>query len=118
MSPKENSKFLLNFNKKYFGINYDIGNSASLNYNMNDEFKYFGNRILNVHIKDRKKFGNTVRLGEGNANFKQLFMNLKKINYKGNLILQTARSKINKHLEEIKINLNYLKKIQNEIKQT
>ena len=116
--PKKLKSFIKKFNKKYFGINYDTGNSASLNYNMKDEFKYFGNRILNIHIKDRKKFGNTVRLGEGNANFKQLFMNLKKINYKGNLILQTARSKINKHLEEIKINLKFLKKIQNEIKQT
>ena len=42
-------------------------------------------------------------------------MNLKKNKLqKGNLILQTARSKINKHLEEIKINLKFLK-IQNEI---
>ena len=46
---------------------------------MNHEFKYYGKRILNVHIKDRKKFGNTVRLGQGNVNFKQLFMNLKKL---------------------------------------
>tara|TARA_Y100001936_G_C15981989_1_gene617280 strand:+ start:173 stop:1003 length:831 start_codon:yes stop_codon:yes gene_type:complete len=114
--PKKLGIFIKKFDRKYFGINYDTGNSASLNYNMNHEFKYYGNRILNVHIKDRKKFGNTVRLGQGNTNFKQLFTNLKKINYKGNLILQTARSKINKHLEEIQINLQFLKKIKNEIK--
>ena len=33
----------------------------------------------NVHIKDRKKFGPTVRLGDGNADFKELFKNLKKL---------------------------------------
>ncbi len=112
--PKKLSNFIKKFNTKYFGINYDLGNSASLNYDINEEFKYYGEYIRNIHIKDRKKFGNTVRLGNGNANFNKLFKNLRKINYKGNLILQTARSKINKHLEEIKINLDYIKKVQNE----
>ena len=72
-----------------------------------------GKYIYNIHIKDRKKFGNTVRLGHGNANFNKLFKNLKN-KLSRNLILQTARSKINKHLEEIKINLDFIKKIQNE----
>ena len=55
-----------------------------------------------------------MRLGDGNADFKELFKNLKKTNYKGNLILQTARSKNNKHVEEIITNLNYIKKFNNE----
>ena len=112
--PKKLSRFIKKFNILYFGVNYDTGNSASLNYDINEEFKYYGKYIFNVHIKDRKKYGNTVRLGYGNANFIKLFKNLKKMNYKGNLILQTARSKVNKHLEEIKINLAFIKKIQNE----
>ncbi len=112
--PRILGKFIKKFNINYFGINYDIGNSASFDYDMNEEFQSYGKYISNIHIKDRKKFGNTVRLGNGNANFKKLFLNLKKIKYKGNLILQTARSKKNKHLEEIKINLNYIRKIQNE----
>ena len=113
LPPLELKKFISLFDKKYFGINYDVGNSASLNYKINDEFKSYGNYIFNIHIKDRKKFGGTVRLGKGNANFKCLFKNLKKIDYKNNLILQTARSKTNKHMNEIKINLNYLKKFEN-----
>ena len=108
------AKFIKKLNSKYFGINYDVGNSASLNYNINKEFLSYGKFIKNVHIKDRKKFGTTVRLGDGNADFKKLFKNLKKINYKGNLILQTARSKSNKHIEEININLSYIKKFNNE----
>ncbi len=112
--PKKLSRFIRKFNIKHFGINYDTGNSASLNYDIDKEFKNYGKYIYNIHIKDRKKFGNTVRLGCGNSNFVKLFKNLKQINYKGNLILQTARSKINRHMEEIKINLDFIKKIQNE----
>ncbi len=112
--PRALCKFIKKFNKKYFGINYDTGNSASLNYDIDEEFNLYGKYIKNVHIKDRKKFGKTVRLGKGNANFSKLFKNLKMLKYKGNLILQTARSTKNKHLEEIKINLNYIKKLQNE----
>ncbi len=112
--PNVLGKFIKKFDRKFFGINYDTGNSASLNYNIDEEFSNYGKFIKNIHIKDRKKFGKTVRLGKGNSNFKKLFKNLKKIKYKGNLILQTARSKENKHLEEIKINLNYIRKFQYE----
>ena len=81
--------------------------------NIDEEFKHYGDRISNVHIKDRLKFGKTVRLGNGNVNFLKLFKNLKKIKYKKNLILQTARSKTNKHMDEIKINLKFLKRFHN-----
>ena len=64
-------------------------------------------------IKHRLKYGKTVRLGNGNANFLNFYKNLKKIKYKKELILQTARSKNNRHTEEIKNNLNYLKKFHN-----
>ncbi len=110
--PKKLKNFINLFDKRYFGINYDVGNSASLNYNMDNEFNLYGDRIYNVHIKDRLKYGKTVRLGNGNANFLKLFRNLKKIKYNKNLILQTARSKTNQHMNEIKINLEYLRKIQ------
>jgi len=111
--PQKLKRFIEKFDKKYFGINYDVGNSAGLGYNIDDEFRIYGKYICNVHIKDRLKQGKTVRLGRGNANFLKLYKNLKKIKYNRELILQTARSKNNRHLEEIKINLNYLKKFHN-----
>ncbi len=111
--PIKLKNFIKKFDKRYFGINYDSGNSASLNYNIDEEFKHYGDRISNVHIKDRLKFGKTVRLGNGNVNFLKLFKNLKKIKYEKNLILQTARSKTNKHMDEIKINLKFLKRFHN-----
>ena len=108
--PRKVLKFIKKLNQKYFGINYDIGNSASQNYNSFHEIKMYGKYIKNVHIKDRIKFGKTVRLGYGNANFDCVFNLLKKINYKGKFILQTARSPNNKHIDEIKINLKFLSK--------
>ena len=112
--PKKLKNFISNFNKNYFGINYDVGNSAALGYNIDEEFKCYGKYISNIHIKDRLKKGKTIRLGEGNANFIKLYKNLKRIKYTNDLILQTARSKNNQHMNEIKINLNYLRKFHNE----
>lgn len=111
--PKKLNKFIKNFDPNFFGINYDVGNSASLNYNIDDEFNFYGRYIYNIHIKDRVKNGSTVRLGRGNANFSKLFYNLRKIKYKGNLILQTARSQNNQHMNEVKKNLTFLNQFQN-----
>ena len=112
-SPKKLKNFIEKFDNRYFGINYDVGNSAGLDYKIDDEFRFYGKYIYNLHIKDRVKFGKTVRLGNGNADFIKLFKNLEKIKYTKNLILQTARSNNNRDIEEIKINLDYLKKFHN-----
>ena len=80
-----------------FGINYDIGNSAALGYSPIDEIFSYGPRIENVHVKDRKLHGTTVPLGKGNADFLAAFRALRKADYTGNLILQTARAEDNDH---------------------
>lgn len=97
--PQPLLEFVSNFNSKYFGINYDIGNSASLGFNPIKEFEAYGSRIINIHVKDRGLGGSTVPLGEGAADFKTIFNLLKDFNYSGNLIMQTARSSEGKHAE-------------------
>lgn len=92
LPPKEVSSFIYQLNPDTFGINYDIGNSASLGYEPKDEFFEYGQRVLNVHVKDRIYKGKTVPLGEGDANFEQVFSILSELGYQGNYILQTARS--------------------------
>ena len=104
--PKRLKKFISNFGKK-FGINYDSGNSASKGYSINDEKIYF-KRVYNIHIKDRYFKGKTVRLGQGDCDFKSLFFLLKNMKYKRNLILQTARSK-NNHVVEVNKNIKFIK---------
>ena len=80
-----------------FGINYDIGNSASLGYDPVEEIGAFGERIRNVHVKDRLRGGTTVPLGTGNANFPAAFAALSRARYAGNYILQTARAADGEH---------------------
>ena len=99
LNPKKLSEFIGKFDRNYFGINYDIGNSSSLGFNPTEEFKAYGSRIINVHVKDRKLNGTTVPLGEGDADFLGIFRLLHEENYQGNLILQTARSKEGKDTE-------------------
>jgi len=99
LNPEDLSYFINEFDKNYFGINYDIGNSASLGFDPNKEFEAYGSRITNVHVKDRKLNGPTIPLGEGDADFHRIFGLLHQVNYQGNFILQTARSEEGKDAE-------------------
>jgi len=109
--PKDLKNFIKRFDRKNFGINYDTGNSASLNYDTDEEFKQYGKYIKNIHIKDRVYKGKTIRLGNGNANFKKIFRNIFKIKYNNLLILQTARSlKKNDDINELKMNYEFIKR--------
>ena len=110
-NPKRLQNFIKKFNPDFFGINYDTGNSAALGFDIKKEFHYYGDFIKGVHIKDRILKGKTVRLGEGNVNFKLFFRLLKSIKYKNHIIFQTARSENNKDVQEMKINLKYISKI-------
>ena len=103
--PKKIIKFIKKFKTKRVGINYDTGNSAGLNYDFDEEIKYF-KYVKNIHIKDRILNGKTVRLGKGNWDYKKFFR-LIKGKYRGNFILQTARSPNNKHVKEILINKKF-----------
>ena len=96
--PEQLKKFILQFNNTDFGINYDIGNSASIGHNPIEEFAAYGSRILNVHIKDRVYLGSTVPLTQGDANFVLIFKLLNQIYYNGNCIFQTARAKDGNHI--------------------
>lgn len=91
LGPEKLKYFIGQLNPKTFGINYDIGNSAALGFNSEEEFVAYGDRVLNVHIKDRYLGGTTVPLGDGNADFIKVFNQLAKVGYEGNYILQTAR---------------------------
>lgn len=95
--PQELARFIARLTPFLFGINYDIGNSAALGFSPQEEFAAYGSRIVNVHVKDRLLGGTTVPLGTGSANFDEVFAELFKINYQGNLILQTARAVDDKH---------------------
>ncbi|MDC3226331.1 sugar phosphate isomerase/epimerase [Candidatus Pelagibacter sp.] len=105
--PKKLLKFINKLPSKNFGINYDLGNSAGLDISFEEEKIYF-HRVYNIHLKDKNKKNISVDLGNGVGNFKDLFEYCKKINYKGNYILQTARNK--NDIGIIKKNIKFIKK--------
>ena len=99
--PQELARFIARLNPVLFGINYDIGNSAALGFNPHKEFAAYGQRVINVHVKDRVLGGTTVPLGAGSANFEAVFAALAQINYRGNFILQTARAVDGNHADTL-----------------
>ena len=111
LRPKKVINFLDSIKDDNFGINFDTGNSASLDYDPEEEIKLYNNRIFNIHLKDRILNGNTVRFGSGNTNFNLIFEQLNRINYKKSFTIQMARSKSNKHIQEIKFAKNYIDKL-------
>lgn len=90
-------RFIKRLPSESFGINYDIGNSAALGYEVNHEFLLYGDRVINIHVKDRPLGGTTVPLGSGDADFEAVFKNLSEYKYQGNYILQTARDADGRH---------------------
>jgi L-ribulose-5-phosphate 3-epimerase len=95
--PLDLARFLDLLDPALFGVNYDIGNSAGLGFDPATEIAVYGQRVLNVHIKDRVLNGTTVPLGMGNADFDTVFGALGRLHYSGNYILQTARAPDGNH---------------------
>lgn len=91
LEPRLQLDFIEAFNSKNIRINYDIGNSAGNGFSIEEEFLYYGHLISNVHIKDKKLNGPSIRLGEGDANFSKLKKLLLEYNYSGNMIFETFR---------------------------
>lgn len=91
LNAKEFKKLLEKIDLDHVKANYDIGNSASLGYEPLEELENYGQKILNVHVKDRKLGGTTVPLGTGNADIKGVFEKLNEMGYEGGITMQAAR---------------------------
>ncbi|XPV75726.1 MAG: sugar phosphate isomerase/epimerase family protein [Desulfovibrio sp.] len=113
-SPAEYKKFLEKLPSKTFGVNLDTGNSAAFGIDITDEITHYGERVLNVHIKDRVLGGTTLPLGTGDATLPESVAALEKIGYTGNYILQTARAEDGNHAKAIntytEMTLEWIKK--------
>ena len=105
LAPKPFANLIDSIGSKNVTINYDIGNSAALGYDPIEEFKAYGDKISDVHIKDRLLGGDPVPLGEGNADFHKIFDLLSKYDYQGLLIFQAYRD--NEGIEIFKEQLNW-----------
>jgi L-ribulose-5-phosphate 3-epimerase len=93
--PVEFAVFLERLPHPSIKVNYDTGNSSGLGYIAGEEFASYGDRIGSIHIKDRLRKPDgivvTKPLGEGSADFDDVFASIRSIGYSGGLTLQVAR---------------------------
>lgn len=74
-----------------FGVNYDIGNSASIGFDPADELGNYGDRVELLHVKDRQLHGGSVRLGTGSADIRGVLRTLRELQFEGPVTLQCFR---------------------------
>lgn len=91
LEPKTFSNILDMIGSKNVTVNYDIGNSAANGYDPIEEFKAYGYKITDIHIKDRKLGSGSVPLGTGSVNFNTIFELIQRYEYKGLIVFQAFR---------------------------
>lgn len=113
LAPKPFLNLLNEFDADIIKVNYDIGNSASLGFDILEEFNLYGKRISDIHIKDRVLNGGSVVLGTGNANFTSFIKLLPTIEFNGPIVMQVYRD--DEGIRIFKKQFNWFKtKIENE----
>ncbi len=91
LPPQEFARLLQEIGHPFLKANYDIGNSASLGFDPEEELTLLRPWLGSVHVKDRVLKGATVALGTGNADFPTCFRLIKAAGYARPFILQAAR---------------------------
>jgi L-ribulose-5-phosphate 3-epimerase len=95
LNPCDFAAFLARVPHPMLKVNYDTGNSSGLGYIASEEFAAYGDRIGSIHIKDRLRLPGggvvTKPLGQGSADFDEVFGCIRKIGYRGGFTLQVAR---------------------------
>lgn len=109
LPPYKFRDYIDSFQTNMVGANYDSGNSSGLGYDSYEEIKVLGNRILNIHIKDRIYHGATVPLGTGSADFDAMFKALSETDYKGSFILQAARKQDGMEQETVREQIDFVR---------
>ena len=109
LDPTAFKNLLNQINSDRITVNYDTGNSAGLGYDPEQEFAAYGDRITDIHIKDRVKNGFSVCLGQGSADFTQIFKCVQNYGYSGPFIMQAFRD--DDGLEIFKTQLTWLRSL-------
>ena len=108
LAPSNLASFLNQLSHPLLKVNYDIGNSAGMGYQIDDEFAAYGHRIGSVHIKDKLLNGPTVAIGTGIADFPAFARLLRNLDFKGDIVLESARDVPGDELAWAKKNLNFV----------
>jgi L-ribulose-5-phosphate 3-epimerase len=91
LAPQPFAELLDRCGSRRVTANYDTGNSAALGYDPLQELACYGDRISDIHLKDRSLNGGSMLLGTGDAQFEGFFEGLKAVDFTGPFILQAYR---------------------------
>ena len=102
-------------NHPALGVYYDAGNASAMGYDIAADIRILKSFLCGVHVKDRRRGGPNVLLGQGDAEFVDFFRVLGEVGYAGPLILETASgadylSIASRHLKFVKDRLVLEKK--------
>ena len=100
---------IMRFNSNYIGAYYDAGNCTFCGHDMREDMEILKNKVINIHVKDRKKGGSSVFLGTGDTNFKEGIPYLINNGFTGDFVLQTYFE--DDYLGEARKNLCYIKQL-------
>ncbi len=92
LPPIKMKTLIERFSPQGAGVTFDMGNSAALGYDPEEEIPLLAPFLTSVHVKDRLRNGGTVPLGQGDVQLARVFHLLENSGYSGNYILQTART--------------------------
>jgi len=110
--PDDFAAFLERMPHPHIKVNYDTGNSSGLGYVASEEFAAYGRRIGSIHIKDRLRLPNggvaTRPLGQGSADFDDVFSGIRKVGYSGGFTFQVARGEDGDEVNWIKQQIAFL----------
>jgi L-ribulose-5-phosphate 3-epimerase len=113
LGPSDFAALLARIPHPYVKANFDSGNSSGLGYVASEEFAAYGDRIGSVHIKDRRsKFAGgiaTMPLGQGSADFNDVFQSMKRIGYNRGFTLQVARGEDGDEVSWIRQQLEFVR---------
>ncbi|MBL4615233.1 MAG: sugar phosphate isomerase/epimerase [Magnetovibrio sp.] len=91
LAPKQFSELLDAIGSAAVTVNYDTGNSAALGFDCREEFAAYGERITDIHLKDRVLGGGPIELGQGATDFETVMCLIANSNFDGPLIMQAYR---------------------------
>jgi L-ribulose-5-phosphate 3-epimerase len=114
LTPGDFAAFLARIPHPNVKVNYDTGNSSGLGFIASEEFESYGHRIGSIHIKDRLRLPDgrvaTKPLGEGSADFENVFTSIRRIGYCGGFTLQVARGNDGDEVNWIKQQLAFVRR--------
>jgi sugar phosphate isomerase/epimerase len=91
LPPQSFKELLDDLNSNSVAVNYDTGNSASLGYDFREELCAYGDKITDLHIKDRTFRGGSIFIGDGEVDFESFFKEFMHFDFEGPIIMQAYR---------------------------